>query len=257
MICSSRAGVKFLKKLALTHPPRAQQPGRVYPIAQHVLQYDEALGVHCTNIRDEVFGGAFPERSIEGMLVIQSTDSLDVTAVYTSAAIDGTGEISAHSSIDVEQIVERKRGVDLRIDKSAALFPFPFGALLIHAVLYQIDITNAGAAEAHDLVALDELLLETTNAVGVVDVLTMPLELPPGGQMTTLVEGPSTASFQLKLGDLAAGDSLTARFWVLVPTYVIGSPASATLRNVATVNSQDMELTSGNNTVTVDTQLLP
>ena len=158
----------------------------------------------------------------------------------------------------MEQIVERNRGVDLEVDKTATLFQFPFGAQLVfNAVLYQIDITNSGAVDANDLVVVDELVLETVNAVGIIDVLTAPLELPPGGQMKNLVEGPSTASFQLELGDLAVGDSMVARFWVLVPIYATGSPASATLRNTATVNSDDIELTPGDNTMTIDTQLLP
>jgi hypothetical protein len=40
-------------------------------------------------------------------VVIQSHSSLDVTAVYTSTGVDERGEVTTHSSIDVEQIRER------------------------------------------------------------------------------------------------------------------------------------------------------
>jgi len=44
-------------------------------------------------------------------VVIESTGSLDVTAVYTTAAFDEQGQVTGQRGIDVEQIHEReKRG---------------------------------------------------------------------------------------------------------------------------------------------------
>ena len=54
----------------------------------------------CSNIQD--FGITFIH-GFEGFLIIESTHSLDVTAVYTAGSIGGSV-----SSIDVEQIKERK-----------------------------------------------------------------------------------------------------------------------------------------------------
>ena len=51
----------------------------------------------------------FPTPYIEGFVVIQSRESLDVSAVYTSAALDENGQVTAQSGIDVEEIHERQR----------------------------------------------------------------------------------------------------------------------------------------------------
>ncbi len=53
--------------------------------------------------------GRLPAAYIEGFVVIQSRMSLDVTAVYTSAAVDSRGQLMGHSGIDVEQIRERQK----------------------------------------------------------------------------------------------------------------------------------------------------
>jgi hypothetical protein len=63
------------------------------------LKPDHATRVDCERIRD--FGIIFIHGA-EGFLVIESTGSLDVTAVYTAGPRGG--EVS---SIDVEQIRER------------------------------------------------------------------------------------------------------------------------------------------------------
>lgn len=99
---------KFKKKLALTYPPEAQKPGKVIPIGKDELRYDEALEVDCMDIKRKLFPNGFPTPYIKGFVVIQSTNSLDVTAVYTTAALNKRGKVTGHSSIDVEQIPERK-----------------------------------------------------------------------------------------------------------------------------------------------------
>jgi hypothetical protein len=105
--------VRFSKKLALTFPPEEQKAGVVYDSigeGPHVLEPDQALAVDCTELR-KLFKDRFPGGSgyIEGFVVIQSPASLDVTAVYTSAALDEAGQPTGHSSIDVEQVRERQK----------------------------------------------------------------------------------------------------------------------------------------------------
>ena len=102
--------VKFLKKLALTFPPAVQSPGKVMPISEDKLGPDEALEVDCEELRRRLFPKGFPTPYIKGFVVIRSPESLDVTAVYTTATLDRKGQAADHSSIHVEQIRERKIG---------------------------------------------------------------------------------------------------------------------------------------------------
>jgi hypothetical protein len=102
----------FEKKLALTYPPREEAPGKVIPIARHKLGYDEALEVDCDDIVNEVFEGRLPDSFIKGFVVVQSTQELDVTAVYTAAGLDKESEVTSVTSIDVEHIGMRDMGAD-------------------------------------------------------------------------------------------------------------------------------------------------
>ena len=101
--------VVFFKKLALTFPPEEQRAGRVIPIAYDTLRTDEALEVDCMDILRRLFPNGFPLGYIKGFVVIQSPASLDVTAVYTASSLDREGNVVGHSSIDVEQIRERRK----------------------------------------------------------------------------------------------------------------------------------------------------
>ena len=103
-----REPVTFFKKLALSYPPPVQRPGKVIKIAEDTLKPDEALKVDCPDLERRLFPGGFPTGYIEGFVVIESPASLDVTAVYTTAAIDPDGGIGPHSSIDVEEVRERR-----------------------------------------------------------------------------------------------------------------------------------------------------
>ena len=100
----------FKKKLALSFPPAEQRPGKVLPISQDTLREDEALAVDCIDIQKRLFPNGFPTPYIEGFIVIRSTVSLDVTAVY-STGVAGKDECCRASktnpSIDVVQIRER------------------------------------------------------------------------------------------------------------------------------------------------------
>jgi len=99
--------VRFFKKLALTFPPEEQKGSEWIPIGEDVLGSDEALAVDCMDIQRKL--DKFPRSYIEGFVVIQSPASLDVTAVYTSAALDEADQPTGHSGIDVEQVRERQK----------------------------------------------------------------------------------------------------------------------------------------------------
>jgi hypothetical protein len=64
------------------------------------LKYDEVLQVNCGQVQD--FGVTFIH-GFEGFLVIESSVSLDVVAVYTAGAVRGPV-----TSMDVEAVRERK-----------------------------------------------------------------------------------------------------------------------------------------------------
>lgn len=124
--------LKFFKKLALTIPPKEQRAGQVIPIAVDTLNYDEALAADCNNLEKEAFSNGFPESYIEGFVVIQSPKSLDVTAVYSSAALSKKGRIVGHSSLDIEQIKERirKQPEIPQLPDLIPTAPFPTGLIV-------------------------------------------------------------------------------------------------------------------------------
>jgi CARDB protein len=114
---------KFFKKLALTFPPEEQKPGKIIRISDDLLKPDEALKVDCNEIRRKFFSNGFPAGYIEGFVIIESQESLDVTAVYSTASLDKEGNVTTHSSIDVEQIRERRAGSG--VEQSPDLIPIP------------------------------------------------------------------------------------------------------------------------------------
>jgi hypothetical protein len=83
--------VRLRKKIAT--------PSGVSKFVKDTLKDDEATSVNCTEITQK-FGLHFIHGA-EGFLVIESTQSLDVIAVYTA----GRGDVT---SIDVERVQERK-----------------------------------------------------------------------------------------------------------------------------------------------------
>jgi hypothetical protein len=111
--------LKFEKVLSLTYPPDEQKPGDVLPIAQDLLRPNEALAVDCEDIRTGVFPYGFPEPYIKGFVVIRSPQILDVSAVWTTAALDKTHRGIMHSSLDVEEI--RPRLIEAVLNQPAAL----------------------------------------------------------------------------------------------------------------------------------------
>ncbi len=122
----------FYKKVAVAYPPAAQRAGDIRFMGKDLLRYDEALKVDCEDIRARAFGGAFPTGVVEGFVVIQSFDSLDVTAVLTTGALGAGGSCCggaggiAHSSIEVVPVAERvKTRIPPPVEEQANLVPEP------------------------------------------------------------------------------------------------------------------------------------
>jgi hypothetical protein len=99
------------KKLALTYPPGDQRPGEVLHLEPHGLKPDTAVAVDGLHVRNKLFGGTFPAPYITGFLIVQTTASLDVTAVYTTSFLDEQDQLVGPPGIHVEQIKERQRTV--------------------------------------------------------------------------------------------------------------------------------------------------
>jgi hypothetical protein len=98
--------VRLRKRLALTVPPGGQQEGEVPLDEGHVLAPGRAIAVDCQYLGRHVDAGPY----FVGFLVIESTESVDVTAVYTTASL---GEPTA-PAIAVEQIKERTKVIEER-----------------------------------------------------------------------------------------------------------------------------------------------
>jgi hypothetical protein len=86
---------RFRKKLAA-------RSGQVSAFVNGQLEPDQAMCIDCGQVQD--FGITFTH-GFEGFLVIESTVSLDVVAVYTAGPRGG--EVA---SIDVEHVPERRLG---------------------------------------------------------------------------------------------------------------------------------------------------
>jgi hypothetical protein len=111
---SGEAFVLLRKKIAMTSTDRPEEGpefrGKVSEYIFEDLGPDQAFAVDCEEIPSE-FISDFPGipgtlNLVEGFLVIESTESIDVTAVYTASGWPGAQ--SRVSSIDVEQIRERQ-----------------------------------------------------------------------------------------------------------------------------------------------------
>jgi hypothetical protein len=188
--------VTFKKKLALSFPPKEQRPGKVMPIAEDTLRPDEALKVDCMDVRGRLFPNGFPTPYIEGFIVIDSPASLDVTAVYTTTALDREGRPGDHSSIDVEQIRERRTagGTPPPTDGCPDLVVSAIGTPSVNCpggggtcvTTVQYTIANTGTAPAGPFSA--RAVLDPAQSV-VIDQL-FPTGLAPGASQSVPVVTP-------------------------------------------------------------------
>ncbi|MEM1188142.1 MAG: hypothetical protein AAGI72_06435 [Pseudomonadota bacterium] len=264
----------FQKRLSLSYPPAEQRPGALIPFAWDRLGDDESLETDCSELRDRLFDGAFPQDYIEGFITLRSTAPLDVTGVYTTADVDPSGRL-LHSSIDVEHIPERRVSTDLRIEKRGEASCFPsfgiadlgdclevnFGAFTLgyHLALYTVTVTNSGPITATDVVMSDELQLSLENAVGgwVFIWPEDPITLPPGAVVTDSTQiDPVTSTITVDLPDLAPGDTATVQFWAIAFT-VTNQESEAVLVDTARVDSGVHEADSSNNEAVIENTLLP
>ena len=191
----NREVARFFKKLALTIPPGNQKPGRIFPIANDILEYDQALAVDCDDVARRLFGGVLPAPFIEGYIVIQSPLSLDVTGVYTTATVrDGVAE--EHSSMHVEQIRERgPRGTppppglpDLTvqdIEITSVSCPTGPGSCVTQArvTIANLNPTAAGAFNVRSVFDPAQSVLVNTGFAGLAGSTpaTFSVTTPPGG----------------------------------------------------------------------------
>ena len=97
---------EFTKRLALTVPPGGQEPGRTAEIGTDNLDPDQALKTDCADIVERVFDGSRPADAFEGFVLIRTERPLEVTAVYSSGAIEGGTERSSGDA-DVEVVNPR------------------------------------------------------------------------------------------------------------------------------------------------------
>lgn len=229
----------FFKKLALTRPPRDQTPGDVLPISEDRLAYDEALATDCPDLWRRFFpdaAGTF----LEGFVVIQSAASLDVTGVYSTAALDENDKPGAQSSIDIEDIRERLPGPQLSVTKTAVVVPWEvIDNLWWHGILYTVAVTNSGDALLPDVTVIDEQVLEHNAAVvGFAGLFADLVFLPPGvSVLGTPTFTPPAASIAFDVGALAPGETKEIRFGALALHYVFGTGPESVLRDTVTVLS--------------------
>jgi hypothetical protein len=92
------------KHLALTFPPELQAAGAVSAVVMENLDRRSALQVDCGEILDGGFEFTEPPVTdyVQGFVVIESRQPLDVSATYTA-----TGDDEEQPSVDAEAIAER------------------------------------------------------------------------------------------------------------------------------------------------------
>lgn len=235
--------VRFFKKLALTFPPGDQRTGEVLPIGEDALGYDEALQTDCRELRRRLV----PTREapfIEGFLVIQSRASLDVTAVYTTAAVDRTGQVTTHSSIDVEQIRERVKAkrTDLEIRKTAK----SAGSQTSQQVRYTIEVTNHGPAAATNIVVEDTLEVDVGQLAQVIEPA---FSASHDGEWTLGPVTGTSAKMKAAIPSLPATETAILEFAVEVR--VDPPPLEIRLVDTAKVSSDLEDSNPQNDTVTL------
>lgn len=271
------APVRFFKKLALTSPPGMQMPGEILPIGEDVLLYDEALQTDCRELRQKLIPTS-EAPVIEGFLVIQSPTALDVTSVYTSAALGGTQVSGAHSSIDVEMVSARPRASsDLSIAKTHLPCEPPeqvagmeigpcdliynTGAASIgyQIRLFELAITNSGPDPVTGIEVTDTLRLDfdpATTAGATIIWGEDPIDLPAGTVFTVSQPDLALSRADVTLPGLNPGGTHTLRFGTLSFWYTFDNGA-VNLVNEAEVGGVTLDANPLNNSATQTVGLNP
>jgi hypothetical protein len=115
------------------------------------LEPAHALATDCVDLRRRS-NGTLPD-FFDGFVTVRGSDSLDVTAVYTTAAIDREGRLTGQAGIDIEPVAERgarqaEQRADLTVTKITNLAvscPGGGGTCVTSA---DAVVTNQGAAAA-------------------------------------------------------------------------------------------------------------
>ncbi|MBV2358419.1 hypothetical protein KUH32_01410 [Thalassococcus sp. CAU 1522] len=256
----------FSKKLALSVPPGGQSPGEILPIAVHEIGYDEVIVIDCMDLRNRLFPDGFPSPDdstgayIEGYLVIESSAPLDVTAVYTTATVAGdSGEL--HSSIDVEQVPERKRESDLSVTKSALVIPFGrfSDTTQLWGAIYNISVNNAGPDTAPGVLLRDDLTADVTGGIAAILIDFPGIVVPPGAVVTDAqFINILHSTFSVDLGDLGPGETANVIFGAFVISVSFpGVDPTLTITDRAAVSSLGIDPSPADNVDIVETVLLP
>ncbi len=243
------AQVRFFVKLALTYPPEEQAAGEIVPDGIYSLRYDEALSVDCNSVRRSLFGGELPASYIEGFIVIQSQQSLDVTGVYTTSGVTRSGKPTGSPSIDVEPIAERIReaAADLEVVKTVDL---PRSVNSTNVVHYTVQVTNDGPSPAESVVVTDTLAVQPGALVAVIE---NSFTATHGTGWVIQNQSPSGMTLEAAIPELAVGESAVFEFNVIV--MLDPNQLAAHLVNTAEVESATADLNPSNNQSVVDSQL--
>lgn len=238
--------IAFFKKLALAFPPAAQRAGAVVPISVDSLRYDEALKTDCNELRNHLpEGEATASTYFEGFVVIQSPVKLDVTGVYSAAAVDDQGQPAAHSSLDVEVIPERERerATDLSIVKKAT-----HHGVTSPLIRYTVMVTNEGSATAEDVIVVDQL----TMLAGTLTALPAnEISASHGAGFIVEASGPGQANLKAEFESLAPGKTATLTFAAIALTGIEAGRTHAV--NTASVTSATLDTNESNDVVVLET----
>lgn len=253
----NRSDVTFCKKLALAYPPGKQTAGEIKPIAIDTLKYDEALAVDCMDIKNRLYPDGFPASYIEGFVVMQSTESLDVNGVYSTATLNKEGKATNHSSIEVERIngrlINKDKEADLAIKKEIKkLHSYSTGNAVIKSLQYSVRVTNKGPSMASNITIEDELEIQG----GYLFVAEDQFEATHGGSWALDSSDQTSASLIGKIPGLAASETATLKFVIAIT--IISQQGQegqqAELTNKAAVYSDVTDPVLSNNSDSVVTQ---
>ena len=238
--------IAFFKKLALAYPPPEQDAGEVIPIGIDSLAYDEALKTDCNELRGHVVGDAPADAGyFEGFVVVQSPVSLDVTGVYTTAALDQRGQPAGHSSIDVEIIPERKRErlTDLAVVKRASS-----QGETSPLIRYTVSISNQGSATAEKIAITDVLELRAGTLTALPEDA---FHATHGDGWVVQSSSPGGAELRAEIASLAPDEMAVLRFEVRALTDVQAGGTEAV--NTVTVESETSDANTENNRFVLET----